>query len=226
MTIPRKIHYCWYGGKPLTPLAQACVESWERKAGEFEIVRWDESNTPINDHPYMRIAYKQGLWAFVADYARLQALIEHGGIYLDTDMEVVKPLGKFLEHTHVVGNESDGQISAGIIGAHPNSAFLKACLEWMDRDASAGSPSFTSIPKIMQQVYDAGDFDVTIYPPRFFYPYNPYDPDQPVKQLLYSDITEETYAIHHWSASWVKPRTWTQYAKSVLKYAYRNLPKR
>ena len=224
--LPRKIHYCWFGGKPLTPLAEACLSSWREHCSSLEIVRWDESNIPIADHAYMRLAYEKGMWAFVADYARFLVLVEHGGIYFDTDMEVVKSFDPLMGHSDFVADEKPGRMSAGVIAARPQSAFLKDCLAWMDRDAANGKPAFTPIPNIMQEVYDTGDYELTIFPPEYFYPYNPYDPDQPVKQLLFSDITEQTYAIHHWSASWVRPRTWGQYLKSVAKHAWKSLPNR
>ena len=224
--IPPVLHYCWFGGQPLSPLAEACLASWNRHFSDGEIKRWDESTIPVDDHAYMREARKRGLWAFIADYARLMVLIEEGGIYLDTDMEMVRPFTPLLDNELFVADERPGRMNGAVIGATRNSPFLKACLEWMDRDAAKGKPSFTPIPNIMQAVYEAGDYNVSVYPPRYFYPYNPYDREQPVKQLLYSDVTEDTYAIHHWSASWVRPRSWKQYIKSVALHAYRNLPRR
>ena len=94
--IPKKIHYCWFGGKPLPELAKRCINSWEKYCPNFEIIRWDESNSDLNICPFVKEAYDAKMYAFVSDYIRLYALYNEGGIYMDTDEETIKPLDTFL----------------------------------------------------------------------------------------------------------------------------------
>ena len=93
--IPNKIHYCWFGKKPKNKVIQKCMASWEKHLSDYEIIEWNEENFDIDMHPYVKKAYMEGHWAFVADYVRLWVLEKYGGIYLDTDMEVIRPLNPF-----------------------------------------------------------------------------------------------------------------------------------
>ena len=90
------IHYCWFGGKPLPRSAEKCIASWKKFLPEFEIVRWDESNFDVNAIPYTREAYSAGKYAFVSDYARFWILYHNGGLYFDTDGEVINNLDDIL----------------------------------------------------------------------------------------------------------------------------------
>ena len=87
--IPKIIHYCWFGGKELPELAKYCLASWEKYCPDYEIIRWDESNFDLNENSYVKEAYEHKKWAFITDYVRLKALYEIGGIYMDTDVELV-----------------------------------------------------------------------------------------------------------------------------------------
>ena len=89
---PKIIHYCWFGGKSLTPLARKCLASWKKYMPDYEIKRWDETNFNPSSIPFTEGAYKAGKWAFVSDYVRFKAIYEHGGLYLDTDVEIIKNL--------------------------------------------------------------------------------------------------------------------------------------
>ena len=90
MSIPKKISYCWFGGNPLPEKITKCIESWKKYCPDYEIIRWDETNYDVNKIPFVRDAYKEKKWAFVSDYARLDIIYNQGGIYLDTDVELVK----------------------------------------------------------------------------------------------------------------------------------------
>jgi mannosyltransferase OCH1-like enzyme len=94
--IPKKIHYCWFGGNEIPKQNQIWMESWQKYCPDYEIIRWDESNYDVSKHPYMYAAYKERKWAFVSDYARLDIIYEQGGIYLDNDVELLAGLGKLL----------------------------------------------------------------------------------------------------------------------------------
>ncbi len=96
--IPKVIHYCWFGGKPLPYAARKCLKSWKKQCPDFEIKRWDETNFDVNQHPFVKSAYEAKAWAFVSDWARLKIIYDEGGVYLDTDIELIKPLGPLLEN--------------------------------------------------------------------------------------------------------------------------------
>ena len=97
-TIPKIIHLVWFGKKPYPPLAQRCIESWQRNLPEYKIMVWNEDSFDLGCCEYVRQAHAQGKWAFVSDYVRLWALYKYGGIYLDTDVELCGPLDHFLQN--------------------------------------------------------------------------------------------------------------------------------
>lgn len=101
--IPKMIHYCWFGGKPLPKDVLDCIKTWEKYCPDYEIKRWDESNFDVNSHPFMKAAYEAKAWAFVSDYARLKVVYDNGGIYLDTDVELLKKPDFLLENQCYIG---------------------------------------------------------------------------------------------------------------------------
>ena len=120
--IPKIIHYCWIGNKPLPPLAKKCIASWQRVMPDYEIKRWDETNYDFKKNEFMANAYAQKKWAFITDVVRLHALVNYGGIYMVTDVEVLKPLDDLLKYEAVSGFESEEDIPTGLMGSikgHP-----------------------------------------------------------------------------------------------------------
>ena len=103
--IPKIIHYCWFGGNPLPKSAIECIESWKQFFPDYEIKEWNETNFDIHLNRYTEEAYQQKKWAFVSDVARLWALVHEGGIYMDTDVEVVRPLDDLLKNKAFIGFE-------------------------------------------------------------------------------------------------------------------------
>ena len=121
--IPKIIHYCWFGDKPLGELEQKCVASWSKVLPDYEIKRWGNECLDQFDNKYLRQAVAAKKWAFVSDYVRLFALWNEGGIYFDTDEEVVRPLDEFLDHDFVIGSQRCGSakgISPALIGTVPH----------------------------------------------------------------------------------------------------------
>lgn len=114
--IPKIIHYCWFGGNPLPKLAKKCIRSWRKFCSGYEIKEWNESNFDISQCPlYVRQAYEAKRWAFVSDYVRLKLVYEYGGIYMDTDVELLKPLDSLLSHKAYFGFEDNGtHINTGL----------------------------------------------------------------------------------------------------------------
>lgn len=103
--IPQTIHYCWFGNKPLSETAIKCISSWKKYFPNYTIKEWNENNFNINIIPYTKEAYKRGKWAFVSDYARFWILYNYGGIYFDTDVEVIKPFDIIIENGPFLGLE-------------------------------------------------------------------------------------------------------------------------
>ena len=104
--IPKVIHYCWFGRNPLPPLAKKCIESWKKYCPDYEIKEWNEDNFPMDYNDYVKEAYEAKKWAFITDVVRLFALVTEGGIYMDTDVEVIKPLDGLLQYEAVSGFEN------------------------------------------------------------------------------------------------------------------------
>ncbi|MEE1059147.1 MAG: glycosyltransferase, partial [Treponema sp.] len=117
--IPKKIHYCWFGGNPLPDFAKRCIESWRKFFPDYEIIEWNEHNYDVHKIPYISQAYNAKKFAFVSDYARFDILYEHGGLYFDTDVEVIKPFDDLVEKGAFAGVECPGKLAAGLGLASP-----------------------------------------------------------------------------------------------------------
>lgn len=126
--IPKIIHYVWFGGKPYPEKIQYCIDSWKKILPDYEFMRWDESKFDVNTVPFTRQAFEKGMWAFVSDYVRMVALYEYGGWYLDTDVEVLKPLSPFEDKRVVLGTDENGSLTA-VYGTEPHHWIWKACLD-------------------------------------------------------------------------------------------------
>lgn len=131
--ITKKIHYCWFGHKPMPLLARRCLASWAYRLPDYELVRWDESNVDIHAHPFTAAAYAAGRFAFVADYVRMQVLAREGGIYLDTDVEMLGSFDAMLDNDFFIGLEWDDRFGTSVIGAAAGHWLPKAMLGWYDR---------------------------------------------------------------------------------------------
>lgn len=117
MSIPKTIHYCWFGNNPLTDEAKKYIATWRKYCPDYEIIEWNEQNFDISCNDYVREAYEAKKWAFVTDYVRLYALYHFGGVYMDTDVEVVRPLDDLLKYDAVSGYESKTSIPTGTMAA-------------------------------------------------------------------------------------------------------------
>lgn len=132
--IPKKIHYCWFGGGAFSEKEKSCMDSWKKMCPDYEIVRWDETNTDIFQNLYVKQAYEKKKWAFVSDYVRLDIVYRYGGIYLDTDVELVKNLDDMLYQQGFTGFEMSGMVNTGsALGAMPNLEIIKILRDEYDR---------------------------------------------------------------------------------------------
>lgn len=197
---PKTIHYCWFGNGPKGELIEKCIASWRQHMPNYEIVEWNESNFDISKYEYTRNVYAQRKWAFVADYARLIILREHGGIYLDTDMFVLKPFDDFLNNELVLGKEDEIHISAGMVASAPHNLFIDKCLEYYN----ANTKTLITIPRVLTQIYNENKdklSNVKVFQWKYFYPYTADN----IKNFNYTNAPSESYAVHMWNYSWGHP---------------------
>lgn len=130
--IPKIIHYCWFGGNEKPELINKCIESWKKYLPDFEIMEWNEENFDVNSYQFTRSAYEKKKWAFVSDVARLEALIEYGGFYMDTDVEVKTedPISQFCGYENVFVFETERRINTGLFcGCEKDSEIFKLMLD-------------------------------------------------------------------------------------------------
>ena len=213
--IPKVIHYCWFGGKKKSKLIKDCIQSWKNNLPDYEIIEWNKKNTNLS-FPFVKEAFKRKKWAFVADFVRLKVLYENGGIYLDTDMLVLKSFDNLLINKCFFGAESSRFISAGIIGAEKKCFFIKECLL---QYKMINFSKITDLNKIVMPLIVTRLFrnmfnynllfdnilkrdDIIIYPSQFFYPL-PNNKKHDIKNYK-NYLDTSTLAIHLWGASWVE----------------------
>lgn len=201
--IPKILHYCWFGGKAKPKLVLDCLESWKRVMPDYQIIEWNESNFNVNSFEYTKKAYQEKKWAFVSDVARLVALEKMGGIYLDTDMYILKSFNDFLDYDLVLGKEDERYISAGMVGADKNNLYIKKVLEYYKE-----SHDYETIPRVLTNIYkqekellERSGLKIKIFDPVFFYPFTADN----IKRFNYHNATIESYAVHLWNYSWGKP---------------------
>lgn len=198
--IPKIIHYCWFGGGIEDALIESCKASWQKHLPDYQIMRWDESNVDMSN-PFISDMYKKKCWAFIADFVRLKVLYEHGGIYLDTDIEVIKSFDPLLNYSFFCGEEAPSRPASGVMGCVLGHPFPAECMEMMQRRHQSGQ-AYLIGPELLKVAMRSKKFDVEVLPPEYFYPYNPYDRSRKINVLMYWQITANTYAIHHWNKSW------------------------
>ena len=128
--IPKKIHYCWFGRGEKPKLAQKCIASWKQFCPDYEIIEWNEDNFDVNGNAYVRYCYENKKWAFLSDYARLAVVCQYGGIYFDTDVEVIAPVDELLKNEAFYAFENDQYIATGLgFGAEANHVTVRKMIE-------------------------------------------------------------------------------------------------
>lgn len=128
--IPKVIHYCWFGGNPKPEIVEKCLESWRKHCPDWEIIEWNEQNFEVRGNVFMSEAYDAGRWAFVSDVARLMIVYEHGGIYLDADVELLASLEQLLQYDTVFAYDNLVSIATGLgFGSVPGHPFIREMLE-------------------------------------------------------------------------------------------------
>lgn len=209
--IPKIIHYCWFGGNPLPELAVKCIESWKKNCPDYEIKQWDETNFDLHYNEYVWEAFQAKKWAFITDVVRLYALETYGGVYMDTDVEVLKSLDPFLEHIAFSGFENDKNIPTGIMASVKGGKWVSDNLHYYDDkhfikedstlDLTTNVTTITNymLPLGLKQNNTFQDFPglITFYPKDYFCPKSYED------GKIY--LTPNTVTIHHFAGSWHTP---------------------
>ena len=237
--LPKIIHYCWFGRNPLPPLALECIASWRKFFPDYEIKEWNEDNFDVNMMPYTREAYAQKKYAFVSDVARFWILYNHGGIYFDTDVEVIRPMDDILQKGNFMGFETDPDgensplkyapryafsVNPGVgIGMEQQHSFCEKMLDFYKElhftSASTNDPFLKNIVTYTTEMLMKEGLqgikgiqqvgDITIYPSEYFAPINV------ITGRLH--ITPNTHTIHRYMGSWDSNKS------SSLKQRIRNL---
>ena len=210
--IPKIIHYCWFGKGKKSKIIKKCMKTWNKYMPDYRIIEWNEENFNINCNQYVKQAYDNKKYAFVSDYARLYALYNYGGIYFDTDIEVVKNLDKYLENKDVYGFEKKDIIMTGVMISVKNSAIIKRFLDIYDKinfieeDGTVNDlPNTCRFTEILKEyglncnnerqvLKDIAD----IYPLEYFCAY-----DTDNSHFIPS---EKTLTIHHYNGSWTSKK--------------------
>lgn len=224
--IPKKIHYCWFGGNPLGEKEKKCIESWKKFCPDYEIKEWNESNFDIDLYPYLRQAYDNKKYAFLTDVVRLDIIYREGGIYFDTDVEIIKNIDSLLDNEAFFAFEDGRYVATGLgFGAVAGNKIVKANrdlyenVNFVNEDGTfnlKACPKYTTELMLeyglkqdnTEQVIANG---VKIYPSECFNPYD-YLTDKLNK-------TPNTYTIHWFANSWSKQRN--PIMKFLLKYYHR-----
>lgn len=211
--IPKIIHYCWFGKSEIPDNLKKCIESWKRIMPDYEIRRWDESNYDVNKCEYIKEAYAEKKWAFVSDYARLDICYTYGGIYLDTDVEVLKPFDDLLDLDGFCGmeigkktlpNEANVGLALGMKKGLEMGRILRDEYHALHFKKIDGTLDVTPCPTIQTKTLKEYGLKLnnetqvingmTVFPTTYFCPMNQYTGEM--------KITDQTYSIHHYSCSW------------------------
>lgn len=224
--IPKKIHYCWFGGNPKPDSVQKCINSWKKFCPDYEITEWNENNFNIHCMPFVEQAIEAKKYAFASDVARLIVVYENGGLYFDTDVEVVRSFDDLLFNEAFLGFENNEYVASGLgFGSEAGNEFIKEHIDaYKDEIFIKEDGSFNMIgcPRVatklllkkglvqngQEQLVDG----VRIYPSDYF---NPYDS---ITGKL--NRTDNTYSVHWYDASWTNN---SKTKKRIAQLAHRVL---
>ena len=235
MPIPKIIHYCWFGRSELPPLAKKCIASWKKFFPDYEIKEWNEDNFDVNQTSYTKNAYKCKKYAFVSDYARFKILNDNGGIYFDTDVEVIRSMDKVISQAPYMGIESElnfsdqetinNSVNPGLGMASPaQHPFFKDMIDLYGalhfeigkKDYALKTVTQHTSEMLLKKGWHPQKGivtkidDLTIFPKQYFCPFS--------NKTRTFEITESTYSIHHYASSWL-----TKQQKIINKNKYISL---
>lgn len=207
--IPKIIHYCWFGGSEKPPIVKQCINSWKIHLADYKIIEWNEENFNMSSNLYVLEAYKLKKFAFVSDFVRVHVLYNHGGIYLDTDVEVFRTFDDLLHHHSFWGFEQGNYIATSTIGAVEKSQLIKRFLNsYKNRSflkENGNFDNFTNVALVTNLLEDmglkrSGEYQEienigVFYPQTYFSPYDYIN--------CRNFRTDKTYTMHYYHKSWL-----------------------
>lgn len=223
--IPKIIHYCWFGGKPMPELALKCIASWKKYLPDYELRLWNEETFNINSVPYVKEAYEARKFAFVTDYIRLWALEREGGVYMDTDVEILRPLDDLIHLPAFTGYEASMANApvTGLMASAPHGVWVTEQLAYYNEnrhfrleDGSLDmTPNTITIADIMVKggfvidgEYGVYKNDLHVFPVDYFCP---------LTSTRVLKLTKNTYCIHHFAGSWVERTPWQKVKQFITQ---------
>lgn len=212
-SIPKLIHYCRFGHLSANELQNKCLKSWEKLLPEYTFQLWNEYNVPT-DSDYLLSAIKNKKWANASNYMRARVLYEQGGIYLDTDIEMLKSFDHLLNNEMFLGYEDDTYINNAVWGSIAQHAFSKLVMDNIEQDFDGTEEANLSSPQLITRLLQSDGTNkasIRLYPREYFYPIHW---DKKIPELF----TENTYCIHHWEGSWKEVHK-NSFIKRLLKFA-------
>ena len=209
--IPKVIHYCWFGRGKMPELANKCIESWKKYCPDYRIIEWNEDNFDINCCAYVKEAYESKRFAFVTDYVRLYVMYTYGGIYMDTDVEVVRSLDEFIGHQGFSGFESETQIPTGIMAGEKGFSLFKELLTYYNNrhfiDENGFEDTTTNVITITAMLSEKGfipNGKYQVVDGFALYPRDYFCPLEDSTGVMYD--SKNTATIHWFNKSWVPQR--------------------
>ncbi len=213
--IPKIIHFCWLSTDKYPDLIEKCMSTWKTKLPDYEFVHWDTNRFRLEDNIWVKQAFETKKYAFAADYIRLFAVYNYGGIYLDTDIEVIKNFDDLLNLPYFVGSEGGGIIEAGIFGAEKDCEWIGKCLEYYDGKSfikEDGTFDTLTLPRIMMsqisktrkivEINNGEIFNLKFEADKLFmFPVDFFCAKNQGTGVL--EISQKTYTIHHFAMSWI-----------------------
>lgn len=232
MAIPKIIHYCWFGTKEIPPQEKAYIEGWTRVHPDFKVMFWNEQNFDLNTAvPYVKQAYEAKKFAFVSDYVRMYALNKYGGIYFDTDVELIKPIDGFFGEQFFIGFENKTMLGTGIIGSQPNMWLLQEMMDYYSKrpftDKNGNIDTTTNV-QILVHILEKHGFikqnseqninGVHVFERDYFNP-KKYDEEK-------FGVTDRTITVHHMAGSWLTERERRRGTSKFWRNVWRPILKR
>lgn len=212
--IPKKINYCWLSNDPIPEKLQRCIDSWKKYLPDYEIIKWDLNRFPLDKNIWVKQAFERKKYAFAADYIRLYALSTEGGIYMDSDVEVLKSFDPLLSLPYFICKENSPQgVEAAVLGAEAHTPWVDKCLEYYNGRSfidTNGNENTKVLPVVMMETiksnydikwitslksFEESKNVVNILPYYYFSPKN-----YVTKKIT---LTDDTFSIHHFAGTWI-----------------------
>ena len=221
MAIPKMVHYCWFGGKEKPEDVKKYIESWKQFLPDYQLMEWNEDNFDVERLQYTREAYTAGKYAFVSDVARVEALYQYGGVYMDTDVEVLKSFNPLLEAQCILGMEEKEYVATSFMAFEKEHSLVKQFLDLYENisflDENGQIVTGTNVAKLTNMLLEKGfvqedhyqelEEGIKIYPKEYFSPYDYIN--------CHYNITDNSYCVHHFAVSWMSKKE--QVKKGIKK---------